>query len=274
MSTSFQAFKFIELYALIQFFTVCLLVSMGANMTDFQFLYIDLLALIPLAILQSRTGAYPTLNEKLPTATLFYAPVLASVIGSAMIQLGFQLVYFYTIKAQPFYVPKFEVAPTIAGSKIYSYEDTVLFLVSNFQYLTVAIAFSTAYPFRKPIYSNLPFFLSACFLLLGDIALVLMPNPGFSFTYGENNMPVAINLGRNPVANFFFLYPFTNLAMNSMMQSFYYYRYIILLGVICNCIATLGYEKYFISWYTDSCDKKEKLKKDKEFESRMVKPIA
>lgn len=247
---------------------------MGANMTDFQYLYIDLLALIPLSILQSRTAAYPTLNEKLPTATLFYAPVLASVIGSAIIQLGFQIVYFFTIKTQPFYVPKFEVEPTIAGSKILSYEDTVLFLVSNFQYLTVAIAFSTAYPFRKPMYTNLPFFLAACFLLFGDIALVLMPNPGFSFTYGENNMPVAVNWGRNPVANFFYLLPFTNLAMNSTIASFYYYRYIILLGVICNSIATLGYEKYFISWYTDSCDKKEKLKKDKEFESRMAKPIA
>jgi cation-transporting ATPase 13A2 len=61
------------------------MISMGANMSDFQFLYIDLLALIPLAILQSRTGAWPYLTEKLPTATLFYAPVLASVIGSAAI---------------------------------------------------------------------------------------------------------------------------------------------------------------------------------------------
>jgi len=155
---------------------------------------------------------------------------------------------------------------------IYSYQGTVLFLISNWQYLTVAIAFSTAYPFRKPIYTNLPFFFSAIFLLLGDIALILMPNQGMSFDYNDAGMPTAIVTGRNPITNFFMLYPFTNLAMNSMAMSFYYYRYIILLGVICNSIATLGYEKYFISWYTDKCDKKEKLKKDKNFESRMVKP--
>lgn len=93
-----------------------------------------------------------------------------------------------------------------------------------------------------------------------------------SFDYNDAGMPTAIVTGRNPITNFFMLYPFTNLAMNSMAMSFYYYRYIILLGVICNSIATLGYEKYFISWYTDKCDKKEKLKKDKNFESRMVKP--
>lgn len=51
MATAFQSFKFIELYALIQFFSVVLLVTMGCNVTDRQFLYIDLLALIPLAFL-------------------------------------------------------------------------------------------------------------------------------------------------------------------------------------------------------------------------------
>jgi len=205
---------------------------------------------------------------------LFYAPVLASVIGSAVIQLGIQLVYFYTIRMQPFYVPSYEVEKTIAGSKIFSYEDTVLFIISNFQYLTVAIAFSTAYPFRKPIYSNLPFFLSALFLLLGDIAIVFMTNPGFALNYdATTGLPISVQPGANPIANFFMLYPFTTWNMNGQTtMSFFYYRYIIMLGVICNSMATLGYEKFFISWYTDRCDKKEKLRKDKEFESRMIKP--
>jgi len=143
--------------------------------------------------------------------------------------------------------------------------------------LTVAIAFSTAYPFRKAIYTNLPFFLSACFLVLGDTALVFMTNPGFAYTYDPTtNMPNGVVPGSNPVANFFFLMPFATWLSptNEMPQSYFYYRYIIILGVICNSIATLGYEKYFISWYTDVCDKKEKLKKDKEFEARMVKPSA
>ena len=50
MATSFQSFKFIELYALIQFFSVLLLIPLSYNVTDHQFLYIDLLALVPLSI--------------------------------------------------------------------------------------------------------------------------------------------------------------------------------------------------------------------------------
>jgi cation-transporting ATPase 13A3/4/5 len=108
MATAFQSFKFIELYALIQFTSVVLLVTMGCNVTDRQFLWIDLLALIPLAFLQSRTAAYPKLTEHLPTASLFYIPVIVSVAGSALIQLAFQLYFFLTVRNQPFYVSPWE----------------------------------------------------------------------------------------------------------------------------------------------------------------------
>jgi hypothetical protein len=54
-------------------------------LTDHQFLYIDLVALIPLSIFSAWTGPYPTLNDNLPTATLFYAPVLLSVAFSSLI---------------------------------------------------------------------------------------------------------------------------------------------------------------------------------------------
>jgi cation-transporting P-type ATPase 13A2 len=94
MTTSFQAFKFIELYSFIQFFTVTLDYIIDASLTDHQFLYIDLVALVPLSIFSAWTGPYPTLNKSLPTATLFYLPVVLSVFTSAAIQLAFQ-VYFY-----------------------------------------------------------------------------------------------------------------------------------------------------------------------------------
>ena len=152
MATSFQSFKFIELYALIQFFSVVLLIPIECNLTDRQFLFIDLVALVPLSIFQARTGAYDKLSPEIPTATLFYAPVLASVAGSAAIQFLFQLFFFLNVRQQTqFYTePETVGKETIAGSNIISYEDTVLFFVSSFQYVVTAIAFSVAKPFRKP----------------------------------------------------------------------------------------------------------------------------
>jgi len=62
-----------------------MLYTINASLTDHQFLYIDLVALIPLSIFSAWTGAFPRLNKELPTATLFYAPVLISVMAAAVI---------------------------------------------------------------------------------------------------------------------------------------------------------------------------------------------
>ena len=86
LATSVQSFKFIELYALIQFFSVVLLIPAGCNLSNPQFLYIDLVALFPLSIFQAWTGAHDELTPDVPTSTLFYTPVVLSVAGSGAIQ--------------------------------------------------------------------------------------------------------------------------------------------------------------------------------------------
>lgn len=97
MTTSFQAFKFIELYSFIQFFSCVMLYTVNSSLSDHQFLYIDLVALVPLSIFSAWTGPYQTLNSNLPTATLFYMPVLVSVFVSAAIQLVFQVYFFLNV---------------------------------------------------------------------------------------------------------------------------------------------------------------------------------
>lgn len=89
MATCFQSFKFIELYSVIQLITCTMLYSIGSNITDTQFLYIDLMALVPLSVVQAWTGSYHKLTKDNPTATLFYYPVLLSVLVSSLIQLAF-----------------------------------------------------------------------------------------------------------------------------------------------------------------------------------------
>lgn len=89
LTTTFQAFKFIELYSLIQFFSVTLLYLKASNLSDNQFLYIDVAVLVPLSVFQSWTGASKTLTTDLPQDSLFSAPVLASVLGLTIIQYAF-----------------------------------------------------------------------------------------------------------------------------------------------------------------------------------------
>jgi cation-transporting ATPase 13A3/4/5 len=63
LTTTFQAFKFIELYSMIQFFSVTMLYLESSNLSDNQFLYIDIGVLVPLCVFQSWTGAYEKLTS-------------------------------------------------------------------------------------------------------------------------------------------------------------------------------------------------------------------
>jgi len=78
--------------------TCTMLYSVGTNVTDMQFLYIDLVALIPLSVMQAWTGSHYKLTKDVPTATLFYYPVLLSVCVSTLIQAAFQMFFYVNIQ--------------------------------------------------------------------------------------------------------------------------------------------------------------------------------
>ena len=61
-----------------------------SNLNDYQFLYIDLIVLVPLCIVQEWTGPYHRLTKDLPQCSLFSPPVLVSVIGLGIFQFLFQ----------------------------------------------------------------------------------------------------------------------------------------------------------------------------------------
>ncbi|KAG6849996.1 hypothetical protein H0H93_002786 [Arthromyces matolae] len=98
--TSFSCFKYMALYSLIQFTTVSLLYSFASILGDFQFLYIDLFIIIPVAVTMGRTLPFPRLYSKPPTASLVSKKVLASIIGQIVITSGIQLWAYLWVRGQ------------------------------------------------------------------------------------------------------------------------------------------------------------------------------
>ncbi|KAG0038258.1 hypothetical protein BGZ82_000702 [Podila clonocystis] len=175
--TSFSCFKYMALYSIIQFTTVSFLYAFASNLGDFQFLYIDLILILPIAVVMGRTEAYPLLNPKRPTANLVSKNVLTSLIGQIMIQSLFQAALFVIVRHQPWYTP-----PVYDSEEknIQCFENTALFLLSCFQYLLVAIVFSVGPPFRKPMVTNRPFVIITTGLVLVSAIMVLFPTPWLS----------------------------------------------------------------------------------------------
>ncbi|KAF9116054.1 hypothetical protein BGX27_005083 [Mortierella sp. AM989] len=211
--TSFSCFKYMALYSIIQFTTVSFLYAFASNLGDFQFLYIDLVLILPIAVFMGRTEAYPLLNPKRPTANLVSKKVLTSLIGQIAIQSFFQGLLFVIVRHQPWYTP-----PEYDSEEknIECYENTVLFLLSCFQYLLVAIVFSVGPPFRKPMSSNRPFVFITITLVLVSTVMVLFPTQWlielmqlvyipFSFRVGIMIM-AGVNLGLSLVCEYY-LFP-------------------------------------------------------------------
>jgi len=181
--TSFSCFKYMALYSLIQFTTITLLYSFASSLGDFQFLYIDLFIIIPIAVTMGRTLPYPRIHPKRPTASLVSKKVLASLIGQIIITAVVQFWAFFWVRSQEWYTPP-PATPEGEGDKLEAknYENTALFLISCFQYILVAAVFSIGPPYRKPMRTNVLFMVSlGCLSAFNLLVLLWPPQPVASF---------------------------------------------------------------------------------------------
>lgn len=103
--TCFQVFKFMALYSMIQFINVIILYEIGSNIGNYEFLYVDLLLVIPLSLTMSRTGPYKKLDKSRPIGHLISFTVLFSVIGQIVLVAGFQGLAYYFLQLQSWYKP-------------------------------------------------------------------------------------------------------------------------------------------------------------------------
>ncbi|KAF8313138.1 Ca-transporting ATPase [Clavulina sp. PMI_390] len=177
--TSFSCFKYMALYSIIQFTTITLLYSFASSLGDFQFLYIDLFIIIPIAVTMGRTHPYTSIHRKQPTASLVSKKVLSSIIGQIVLTSAFQFWAFFWVRSQPWYTPP----DTNSGSdelETYNYENTVLFLISSFQYVFVAAVFSIGPPYRLPMWTNHLLMISISALTVFSIWVLLTPPAGLA----------------------------------------------------------------------------------------------
>uniref|UniRef100_H0VAN9 ATPase cation transporting 13A2 n=1 Tax=Cavia porcellus TaxID=10141 RepID=H0VAN9_CAVPO len=174
LDTSFSVFKYMALYSLTQFISVLILYTINTNLGDLQFLAIDLVITTTVAVLMSRTGPALALGRARPPGALLSVPVLSSLLLQVALVAGVQLGGYFLAVAQPWFVPLNKTIP--APDNLPNYENTVIFSLSGFQYLILAAAVSKGAPFRRPLYTNVPFLVAL--VLLGSVLVGLILVPG------------------------------------------------------------------------------------------------
>lgn len=151
LSTSFGVFKFMVAYSLTEFFSVAFLYYFDSNLTDFQFLYIDVALIVNFAFFFGMTEAYTGKLCKTPhlTSLLGLSPLLSLVGQISLIALG-QYLSFYALTYFPWYVRH-----TYEGDEANEcWENYAIFALSMFQYIILAIVFSHGSPYRRSVITN------------------------------------------------------------------------------------------------------------------------
>ncbi|PHH51704.1 putative cation-transporting ATPase [Ceratocystis fimbriata CBS 114723] len=171
--TSFSCFKYMSLYSAIQFCTVSFLYAKASNLGDFQFLYIDLAMILPIAIFMGWGGPSDKLCRKKPTANLVSRKVLVPLLGQMIIIIAFQALVYILVRQQSWYIP-----PVVHHKRphIKNSENTALFLMSCFEYIFIGVVLNAGPPFRVKVYKNWPFLATIAVTTLFSAYMLVCPD--------------------------------------------------------------------------------------------------
>ena len=190
--TSFCCFKYMSLYSAIQFTSISFLYASASNLGDFQYLFIDLFLILPIAIFMGWTGPYETLCRKRPTASLVSRKVLTPLLGQILLCIVLQASIYHIVHQQPWFIP-----PKLnkQRSNIENSENTSLFLLSCYQYILSGVVLSVGPPFRQTMSANLPFVATIISSLLFTSYLLFDPAAGLARFMQLTMMSTSFRLG-------------------------------------------------------------------------------
>lgn len=152
--TSFGIFKYMAAYSLCQFVSVMILYSLESNLTDIEFLYIDLFIISVFAFFFGKTESYQgKLVKETPLSSLMSVSPILSLALQMFVIILFQVAAFEHLKSQAWY-EMFDATAKENKDSVGCWENYVIFTISSFQYIILAIVFSKGKPYRASIFSN------------------------------------------------------------------------------------------------------------------------
>ncbi|XP_065171790.1 polyamine-transporting ATPase 13A3-like isoform X2 [Atheta coriaria] len=175
--TSFGIFKYMAAYSLCQFASVLILYSIESNLTDIEFLYIDLFIISIFAFFFGRTEAYKgKLVKETPLNSLISLAPIVSISLQLILLLAVQTMAFQHVQMQSWYQP-FNASSKEDKDAVGCVENYTVFTVSSFQYIILAIVFSKGAPYRESIFSNYGLLISAILMAAFSVYMALDPMP-------------------------------------------------------------------------------------------------
>uniref|UniRef100_A0A1I8IKA6 Cation-transporting ATPase n=2 Tax=Macrostomum lignano TaxID=282301 RepID=A0A1I8IKA6_9PLAT len=149
--TSFGIFKFMACYSMCQFVSVLILYWIATNLTDNQFVYIDLFIITTLFVTFSYTAACESIAQEAPSHRLLSFVTCSSIALQCGIFVAFQTLAYFYVRWQSWFYP---FVYDSSSDQMACYENTAVFLISVNQYIILAVVFSKSAPYRRSMLTN------------------------------------------------------------------------------------------------------------------------
>jgi cation-transporting ATPase 13A3/4/5 len=177
--TSYQCFKYMALYSMIQFTSVTILYYYKYNLSNWNYYHEDVMAVLPFSSTMALSGTADVLTRLKPAGRLMSLNILLSVIGQVAIIMLFQIIPYFIFQANNDTLEAW-VCHDQWHTLDACVQNTFLYLISIYQLSFVALAFLVGRPFRKSFYYNKWF---TCYFVFYNFFNVIMNfNPfGWSF---------------------------------------------------------------------------------------------
>ena len=189
LTTSIETFKYIMMYSIIQFCCLVIMMIYKTYLTDTQFLEIDFFIIMPLAWFISRSHPSKNLTSNYPHYNLLSFPVIFSIFLQTLIVVFIQIFGYYILYS------KFEWEKKCVhdsyGDPEPCHENSILFIISNNQYLSTGFVFAASKNFREKIYHNWLLLFYLLVILAFNIWIILDDN------YFSNDILDLYNFGKD-----------------------------------------------------------------------------
>ena len=173
--TSYECFKWMALYSIIQLTGTVILYYHSLYMTDPQYLYVDLFLVIPLNYTMALSRSKKKLHKTQPSSSLLSFPVLLSVLGQMLIQAIAQIIIFEVLRDEP----EACLSENYYSEKMRCIEVTGIFLFSNIQYIGTVLTYTRGDDFREAMWKNIWFILNVVVVLLVSYFLMFLGTDNF-----------------------------------------------------------------------------------------------
>ena len=259
LSASMQTFKFMIMYSVLCYIAAIFLMYHSSNVSDMQGFFLDLFLIYPLEWFVSQTDPMDELTYERPIDSLFSFPIVLSLLGHIIISIIFQYGGYYYLK----YKFKWEdlCMVTEEGDPEPCPENTIIYIINQFQLIFSAITLYKSKPFRRSILTNKMLMLYLGTGIIFTVYITIIDNERLKYAFDLFDFEIYEEESKNN--------EIIDKNHKRSGKNYYMITYYLLIISIINAIVTVLFEWVFVEiakdyWWNKKGKKyKEKIKKEK-----------